>query len=303
MDSNAPAHLLIVDDENSIRLSLKTFFEDAGFIVSDAQDGTRAIAMIDAHPFDAIILDLSMPGMSGLEVMRSLVERKSNIPVIVCSGTGEFRDAVEALRLGAWDFLSKPLPDLVLLQHTLNHCLERAAFLREKDKMLEILDAKVKERTAELETANHSLEQKNLALKEILFVSRSETERLRQDLTANVERLLRPKIEELRKGLPQAKQAQIDQIEEAMVQLGSPFGSRLSRLASTLTPAEVRICELIRQGLPNKEIAMRTHISVDTVGSHRRNIRRKLGLRNQSKSLNTYLASLNQDDLGGGSPE
>jgi len=299
MENTVPAHLLIVDDESSIRLSLTTFLEDAGYRVSAAKNGEQALTMVDDTPFDAIVLDLSMPGMSGLDVMRAIDVKRRSIPVIVCSGTGAFKDAVEALRLGAWDFLSKPIPDLTLLQHALERSLERAMFLREKDKMLAILETKVKERTAELEAANSSLEQKNLALKEILFVSRSETERLRQDLSSNVERLLRPKIDELRKGLPTSKQSQVDDIIEAVGQLGSPVVRGVSRLATTLSPSEIRICELIRQGLPNKEIAQRAHISVDTVGSHRRNIRRKLGIQNQGTSLNSYLESLNQEEFGG----
>ena len=104
--------VLVVDDEPNIRLVFKTALEPAGYEVSAACDGHEALERQASTPSNLILLDLRMPGMGGMEVLRKLRERHDATPVVVITAHGNVPDAVEAMKLGAIDFLSKPLsPD------------------------------------------------------------------------------------------------------------------------------------------------------------------------------------------------
>jgi two-component system response regulator HydG len=106
MDRN---HLLIVDDEAGHRQMLRAYLEDEGFRVSEAADGFHALAALRDRPFDLLLLDLKMPGMDGLEVLRQAKAHASAMPVIMMTAFGTIESAVEAVKAGAQDYVAKPL--------------------------------------------------------------------------------------------------------------------------------------------------------------------------------------------------
>jgi two-component system nitrogen regulation response regulator NtrX len=101
--------LLVVDDEPSIRQSLRMILEFEGYEIEEAASGRDALARVAERVPAAALLDVKMPGMDGLEVLGALRERGYEFPVVVISGHGDISTAVEATRLGAFDFLEKPL--------------------------------------------------------------------------------------------------------------------------------------------------------------------------------------------------
>jgi two-component system KDP operon response regulator KdpE len=101
------ARILIVDDEPQIRRALRTALAGHGYTVETAEDGEQALAVLAAHPADAVILDLVMPGMDGEAVLHE-IRSWSDIPVIVLSARGQEHDKVHALDSGADDYLTKP---------------------------------------------------------------------------------------------------------------------------------------------------------------------------------------------------
>jgi sigma-B regulation protein RsbU (phosphoserine phosphatase) len=109
--------LLVVDDDEANRDMLSRRLERKGFTVAVAEDGTRAIEMLRERPFDLVLLDVLMPGLSGLEVLRELrlAYPATELPVIMATALTESVDVVEALRLGANDYVSKPLDFPVVL--------------------------------------------------------------------------------------------------------------------------------------------------------------------------------------------
>ena len=109
------ATLLIIDDDDVVRASLAAYLEDSGFSVLQASNGLQGLQVFELEQPDLIICDLRMPQMSGLELIRQVTLRSSQTPVIVISGAGVMSDVVEALRLGAADYLIKPLEDLAVL--------------------------------------------------------------------------------------------------------------------------------------------------------------------------------------------
>jgi two-component system nitrogen regulation response regulator NtrX len=122
--------ILIVDDEADIRSSLKMILEYEEMEPLEAADGKQALAMIEKSPPDAMLLDIKMQGMDGLEVLAELRRREVQFPVVMVSGHGTITTAVEATRLGAFDFMEKPLErDRVLL--VLRNALDKKRLLDE----------------------------------------------------------------------------------------------------------------------------------------------------------------------------
>ncbi|WP_296247285.1 two-component system response regulator RssB [Pseudomonas sp. UBA4194] len=141
------ATLLIIDDDDVVRASLAAYLEDSGFSVLQANNGVQGLQVFEQQQPDLVICDLRMPQVGGLELIRQVTERAADTPVIVLSGAGVMNDAVEALRLGASDYLIKPLEDLAVLEHSVRRALDRSRLLLENRRYRE-----------KLETANRELE-------------------------------------------------------------------------------------------------------------------------------------------------
>ena len=127
------AAVLIVDDERSIRDSLRMILEYEGYRVDEAAGGAQALAKVADSPPDAVVLDIRMPEMDGLELLRAFRERGYDMPVLMISGHGDLSTAVEAAKRGAYDFFEKPLQrERVLL--SLRNALEAEGLRREAGK-------------------------------------------------------------------------------------------------------------------------------------------------------------------------
>lgn len=113
--------ILVVDDEESIQRSLESVLRDEGFDVSLAGSAEDAIKKIEADAPDIVLLDIWLPGKDGLQLLEEVRPRYPGLPVVVMSGHGTIETAVRATKLGAFDFVEKPLNlDKVLL------CLDKA---------------------------------------------------------------------------------------------------------------------------------------------------------------------------------
>jgi DNA-binding NtrC family response regulator len=106
--------ILIVDDEPNVRLNYRVTLETEGFEVREASDGGAALRELAGKDFDLAILDMRMPEMDGLELLERMRERKIQTPVVIITAYGDIPHAVRAMKLGAIDFLQKPLTPEVL---------------------------------------------------------------------------------------------------------------------------------------------------------------------------------------------
>ena len=104
-----PRTILIVDDEKGVRDSLQKLLEFEAYRVIQAEDGPSALDLVRDELVDIVLLDVKMPGMDGLEVLSRLHEDHPQLPVVIISGHGTIQTAVEATRLGAFDFIEKPI--------------------------------------------------------------------------------------------------------------------------------------------------------------------------------------------------
>ncbi|WP_285961897.1 two-component system response regulator RssB [Pseudomonas tohonis] len=147
---NTSAKLLIIDDDEVVRASLAAYLEDSGFSVLQAANGLQGLQVFEQEHPDLVICDLRMPQVDGLELIRRVNQLQSDTPVIVVSGAGVMSDAVEALRLGAADYLIKPLEDLAVLEHSVHRALDRYALRVENQRYREELEAANRELQASL---------------------------------------------------------------------------------------------------------------------------------------------------------
>src|SRR6266496_5496082 len=126
--------ILVVDDDRGIRDTLRMILEYEGYEVATSPDGKTALADLDGAPADAVLLDIKMPGMDGLEVLDKIVAREGAPPVLMISGHGDIATAVEATRRGAVDFLEKPLErERVLV--SLANALSRNTLVAENERL------------------------------------------------------------------------------------------------------------------------------------------------------------------------
>src|SRR4051794_21605780 len=114
--------ILVVDDEAGVRGSLGGILADEGYLVETAESGEQALALLERGRFDLMLLDVWLPGMDGLETLSRVKAMEPELPVVVISGHGNIETAVPAVRLGARDFVEKPLSlekTLLVVKNTL----------------------------------------------------------------------------------------------------------------------------------------------------------------------------------------
>jgi PAS domain S-box-containing protein len=142
--------LLTIEDEEQIRRSIRAFFEDMGLTVLEAGDGEKGLELFRQRHPAVVLVDLRMPGLSGLDVIDVLSREAPDTPVVVLSGTGVVADAIEAIRRGAWDYVMKPIKDMAELEHVVKTVLERARLREESLKYHVHLEEEIALRTQEL---------------------------------------------------------------------------------------------------------------------------------------------------------
>ncbi len=130
--------LLIVDDDEEFRSSLVRRFQRRGYDVEQAADGASALHLLTQREFDVLVLDLVMPSMSGLEVLKEIQDERHDCEVVVLTGQGTIQTAVQAMKLGAFDFLTKPFP-LAELEVVVNRAYEHRQLRKENFQLKQIL--------------------------------------------------------------------------------------------------------------------------------------------------------------------
>jgi putative nucleotidyltransferase with HDIG domain len=150
--------VLVVDDERASRHLLSAMLSDCGIVCRAAADGTEALGFLDQEPVAAILADLQMPGLSGLDLLARVRPRFPGTAFVVVTGVDDVRVGIEAMRNGADDYLVKPL-ELDVVLASLERALEKKQLQGELEKYRQGLERLVEERTQELASALGRLEQ------------------------------------------------------------------------------------------------------------------------------------------------
>lgn len=154
--------ILVADAEIYVRESIKFFLADYGYQVHEAASGKEALAIFEKDKPDIVLCDLNMPEMNGFQILARIEAVAPDTPVIVISGAANIADTVDALRLGAWDYIVKPMQDMMVLFHAIDKCLERSQLIKDKaayQKGLEVANAQLKISLETLEKTRDQLVQ------------------------------------------------------------------------------------------------------------------------------------------------
>src|SRR5690349_16082670 len=145
-----PTSVLVVDDEDSIRQALERFVSRLGYRAVMARDGITALERVAQNHFDLMLCDVRMPGVSGVELVPKVLERDPDVAILMLTAVDEPRTAVECLKLGAYDYLIKPV-DLDELELALRAALRRRQLELDRRELERWLANEVAVRTRELE--------------------------------------------------------------------------------------------------------------------------------------------------------
>jgi len=157
------------------------------------------------------------------------------------------------------------------------------------------MEEALREREAELEIKTNSLEEVNTALRVLLERRDEDKTEVEEKVLVNVKELVVPFLEKVKKSQLDPRQvAYIHILESNLNDIVSPFLRTLSAKYVSLTPTEIQVANLIKEGKATKEIAELLNLSSKTINTHRQNIRRKLGLKNKKVNLRSHLLSLQQ---------
>ena len=165
--TNDLIRILVIDDEEVVRNSLCFQLEDLGYSVLTAANGKQGVDLFEQHRLDLVLTDLRMPGMDGFAVIKHLSQKKPDLPIIVISGAGRITEAIDALRLGADDYLVKPVGDLEMLHHRVKSALEKAQLVFENREYQERLEQLLIERSVALVRANFQVTNINNRLRNV----------------------------------------------------------------------------------------------------------------------------------------
>jgi len=300
LQSKPPHSALIVDDDPGLLQFLEKRLASWGYAVATAVNGRQGIEVIRSKLPDVVITDLYMPDGDGFELLRRVRETDPDLPIVIMSGQGDLGDAIQALRLGAWDYITKPIAEMSLLHLAIERVIEKALLVRENRRYRNHLEELVNQKSAELIAQQQalmdrtvSLENANEALKHLLDQREVEKKAIEQAMVGNLKRFVFPYLSELEElSLGNSAQAYLDIIRTNIEQLISPVSKSLSGAYQNLTPTEVKVADLIRQGQSTKFIANVLNTSPSTVEKHRNSIRRKLGIINKKANLQIFLNSL-----------
>jgi len=149
--------ILVVDDEQVIRNMIQQYFSNCGYLCVTAADVQRALITLNSNQFDLVITDVRMPEHDGTFLLGEISKRFPQIAVIMMTGLDDMQQAVECLKIGAYDYIQKPF-EMETLDIAVQRALERRNLLREREAYRNQLEAKVHERTLELVRAYDEIE-------------------------------------------------------------------------------------------------------------------------------------------------
>lgn len=282
-------HILILEDVTTDVELIKDELLEAGTIFTPrwVKDRGDFLGALDEFSPDIILSDYSLPSFDGLSALKLARSRCPDVPFIFVSGALGEETAIELLKQGAVDYVLKRR--LSRLAPAVHRALQEVQERRKRQGAEEAL----KKREKALELKSQSLEEANTALKVLLQRRDEDRAALEEQVLTNVRKLVLPCVESLKHlNLNDRQMALVRSIEDNLRKIVSPFLRNLTSNYLDLTPREIQVANLIKEGKTTKEITDILHISATAVDFHRKNLRSKFGIKNKKTNLMAFLSQL-----------
>jgi DNA-binding NarL/FixJ family response regulator len=282
---NDKLHILILEDMAADAELMEDELTQAGFNYVSKRVAGRSVFIKELEEFspDLILADYSLPGFGGQAALKIVVDKYSDIPFIFVSGALGEELAIELLKKGATDYVLKN--KLSRLVPSVKRALNELAERNERKKA-----------ENELQLKSKSLEEANTALRVLLQHKDEDRKTIEEKVITNVKKLALPYIEKLKTlKLNESQMAYVKIIENNVKDIISPFLRNLTVEHLDLTPREIQITSLVKEGKTTKEITDFLNISATAVDFHRKNIRMKLGIKNKKTNLRSFLLSMSSN--------
>ena len=300
--------VLVVDDEEAMRRLLMRVLSRQNLEILTAGNAAQARDILAQRPIALMLCDLMMPGEPGQSLIQHVACAYPDTAVVVVTGLTEPGEAAQVLDIGVLGYLIKPFDKNQVLITVANALrlqeLERRDRIRREALEKEVrkkthdlirLHETLRERQQEIQEQELSLRDAAGAVRTLLSQQRREKADFETVVLENVRQSVQPFIYKLKATrLSPTQEHYLDALEMNLENIISPFIKVISSRYLDLTPAELQVADLIRQGRRTKEIAEILNLSPNTVMTHRYHLRDKLGLKNKSVSLTTYLKTLEQ---------
>jgi DNA-binding NarL/FixJ family response regulator len=285
--------IMVVEDEAVIAIRLQERLTAMGYhVVGISYSAEEAMEQARRLRPDLVLMDIMIPGeMDGVAVAKS-VKTELDIPVIFLTAFSEDKIIERAKQAKPYGYIVKPFQD-----RELKACVEVALYKKKAEKALQEahqeLELRVKERTKDLEIKTKSLEEMNTAMKVLLKKREEDKIEIEDNVLTNVKELVMPFVDKFRETqLDDQQKTFLTIIESNLNEVISPFIRKLSLEYLNLTPTEIQVANMTKHGNTSKKIAKIMNISPRTVDTHKKNIRRKIGLEGKRANLRSYLLSL-----------
>ena len=253
-----------------------------------------------------LLSDIEMPGESGLDLIRSVKTEYPNTAIVMVTVIDDQKTAKSVLKMGIYGYIIKPFDENQILISIANALRRRELEMREK-RYREDLEKAVFERTekltksteqlkakeAELHRQAEELNELNSALSILLKKREQDKNALEEKVLCNIKRLAVPYIEKLKRSrLNDDQETCLNILESNINDIISSFAREMSSKYLGLSPTEIQVANLIKDGKQTKKIADILNLSTNTIVTHRYKIRSKLGLKNKKVNLRAYLQSI-----------
>ena len=293
MQSYSDVHLLIVDDDRKLCDALQERISTLGIKTRIVTRPSLVGNQVRDRFYNIVLLDIIMPELSGFDLIPGIRKLSPESKIIVMSGYADKNKAIKALRLGVFDFLEKPIK-IQLLLHSVMRALDTQKTELELKKTLEKLKRSQIDLLAHkrrLEQTNEQLLETNKALSVLAKNLERTGEESAKQIILKIRSLIIPVVEKLRRDNNlQRYKAELNMLMAHIETLTSGLASD-TKIADRLSSTELCIASMVVNGLTSEEIARPLHVSLSTVKTHRRNIRRKLNITRSKCNLRTYLKS------------
>lgn len=280
--------ILIVEDVPTDAELIKLELKEAGITFNARCVVTKAsfLKALDDFCPDLILSDYSLPSFDGLSALKIARDKCPEVPFIFVSGALGEELAIELLKQGATDYVLKNR-----LSRLVPAVIRALQEVKDRDEK-KIAQEALKQREQALELKTRSLEDVNTALKVLLKHREEDKAAMEEHVLTNIRKLVLPYVDNLKHlNLTESQMAQVKIIETNLLEIVSPFLRNITSTYLNLTPREIQVANLIKEGRTTKEMTDILHISTTAIDFHRKNLRSKLGIKNKRNNLRTYISS------------